>query len=52
MLPLTFADPADYDKIGSDDKISLLGLAALTPGVPVTCKVRVGLGKLALEKTT
>ena len=32
MLPLTFASPADYDKITPDDKISLLGLADLTPG--------------------
>ena len=26
MLPLTFADPADYDKIDPADKIDLLGL--------------------------
>lgn len=32
MLPLTFSNPADYDKIGSDDKISLLGLADFAPG--------------------
>lgn len=32
MLPLTFANPADYDKITPDDKISLLGLADLAPG--------------------
>jgi len=36
MLPLTFADPADYDKITSEDKISLLNLKELTPGQPVT----------------
>ena len=28
MLPLTFADKADYDKIQPDDKISILGLEA------------------------
>jgi len=39
MLPLTFADPADYDKINSNDKVSLVGLAAIAPGVPVTCKI-------------
>ena len=26
MLPLTFADPSDYDKIQEDDKLSLVGL--------------------------
>ena len=39
MLPLTFADPADYDKIDANDKVSLLGLADLTPGKPVECKI-------------
>jgi len=32
LLPLTFANPADYDKIQSTDKISLLGLKDFTPG--------------------
>jgi len=36
MLPMTFADPADYDKITSDDKITLLNLKDLAPGEPVT----------------
>jgi aconitate hydratase A / 2-methylisocitrate dehydratase len=31
MLPLTFANPADYDKIEEDDKISILGLKDLAP---------------------
>ncbi len=35
MLPLTFAQPSDYDKIREDDRISLLGLAELTPGKPL-----------------
>jgi len=39
MLPMTFADPADYDKIDSNDQVTLLGLADLTPGVPVTCRI-------------
>lgn len=38
VLPLTFADPADYDKINPADKISILGLKTLTPGVPLTAK--------------
>jgi aconitate hydratase len=37
VLALTFADPADYDAIGEDDRISVLGLAELTPDVPVRC---------------
>ncbi|XP_069948868.1 aconitate hydratase, mitochondrial [Cherax quadricarinatus] len=40
MLPLTFADPADYDKIGPDDKISLIGLAGFAPGKPLQCRIK------------
>ena len=36
MLPLTFADPADYDRVGSRDKIAILGLGELAPGKPLT----------------
>ena len=32
MLPLTFSNPSDYDKIEPSDRVSLLGLAQLTPG--------------------
>jgi aconitate hydratase len=35
LLPLTFADPRDYDKVEATDRISLLGLASLAPGEPV-----------------
>ena len=35
MLPLTFADKADYDKIQPDDKISLNDLVNFAPGRPV-----------------
>ena len=31
MLPLTFANPADYDKIREDDKVSIVGLKDLAP---------------------
>jgi len=38
LLPLTFANSADYDKIQPTDKISLLGLKDFTPGkVSVSC---------------
>jgi len=39
MLPLTFADPATYDQIGEDDRINVLGLAHLTPEVPLRCQI-------------
>jgi aconitate hydratase len=35
ILPLTFIDAGDYDKIQEKDKISLVGLARLAPGEPV-----------------
>lgn len=37
MLPLTFKDAGDYDKINPADKISLLDLGNLAPGKPVRC---------------
>merc|ERR1739848_421893 len=40
MLPLTFEDPADYDRIRPDDKISIIGLNDIAPGVPLTCRVK------------
>lgn len=36
LLPLTFANAADYDKIQPTDKISLLGLKDLAPGKVTT----------------
>jgi aconitate hydratase len=36
MLALTFANPADYDKIQEDDSIDIVGLTTFTPGVPLT----------------
>jgi aconitate hydratase len=44
MLPLRFADPADYDKIREDDRVSIRGLAALAPGRPVTVVLHHGGG--------
>jgi aconitate hydratase len=35
ILPLTFADPKDYDKFEPKDRISVLGLSGLAPGKPV-----------------
>ena len=39
LLALTFQDPADFDRIREDDRISLTGLAGLTAGRPVPCTV-------------
>jgi aconitate hydratase len=36
MLPLHFADPADYEKIRVDDRLSLTGLNEIAPGRPIT----------------
>jgi len=40
LLPLTFNDPADYDKIQSTDRISIVGLSAFAPGKPLTCRIQ------------
>jgi len=40
LLALTFQDPSDYDRIREDDRISLVGLAAMAPGKPVDCLVK------------
>jgi aconitate hydratase len=39
VLPLVFADPKVYDLIEQDDRINVLGLADLTPDVPVKCQI-------------
>jgi aconitate hydratase len=39
VLPLVFSDPAAYDLIGEDDRISILGLADLAPDRPVVCRI-------------
>ncbi|EAQ92178.1 hypothetical protein CHGG_00413 [Chaetomium globosum CBS 148.51] len=38
MLPLTFSDPADYDKIQPDDKVDIL-CTELAVGKPITMRV-------------
>ena len=37
LLALTFQDPADYDRIREDDRVSLTGLKGIAPGKPVDC---------------
>jgi aconitate hydratase len=36
VLPLTFDDPADYEKVQQGDRVSVRGLAGLAPGQPLT----------------
>ena len=36
VLPLTFVDPADYDRVREDDRITLTNLRDLSPGTTVT----------------
>jgi aconitate hydratase len=39
ILPLTFSKPTDYDLVGPGDRVSVTGLAQLTPGKPVTVTI-------------
>lgn len=39
ILPLTFANPDTYDKIGERDTISVTGLSGLAPDKPVVCVI-------------
>jgi aconitate hydratase len=40
LLPLTFANPADYDLLREDDRVSLLGLAELAPSSTVRMVIK------------
>ncbi|VAW40805.1 Aconitate hydratase, partial [hydrothermal vent metagenome] len=46
ILPLTFADPADYEKIRFDDRVAVSGLADLAPGSPLTMTINHSDGSL------
>lgn len=39
VLPLTFAEPADYDRIRRDDRLSFIGLDKLTPAQKVEVRI-------------
>jgi aconitate hydratase len=39
ILALTFENSLDYEKIGEDDRISIIGLDKLEPGKTVQCKI-------------
>ena len=40
MLPLTFANPNDYDLILEDDKFNIVGLNELAPGKQVDAIIK------------
>ena len=40
LLALIFQDPADYDRIRVDDRLSLVGLQEMAPGQPVECRTK------------
>jgi aconitate hydratase len=44
MLPLTFADAADYDKVREDDRVCVHGLTSIAPGKPVEVKLHHAIG--------
>jgi aconitate hydratase len=40
ILPLVFKDPGDWGRFEAGDRVSVTGLAALTPGKPVTVTIK------------
>jgi aconitate hydratase len=46
VLPLTFADPADYERIQKDDRLSVLDLDQITPGEPVNVQLQHADGRI------
>jgi aconitate hydratase len=49
ILPLTFADAKDYDKIEMNDRLSVVDLAKLAPGKPVTVIVHKPSGDVKIQ---
>jgi aconitate hydratase len=46
LLPLTFKDPRDYDRLEQGDRVSVVGLSMLEPGRPVTVRIRKADGRI------
>jgi aconitate hydratase len=40
LLALVFYDPADYERLKADDRVSLVDLSHLQPRRPVECVIR------------
>ncbi|MBS0154805.1 MAG: aconitate hydratase [Nitrospira sp.] len=49
ILPLTFADPKDYDKIDMNDRLSVVDLPNLAPGKPVTVIIHKTSGDVKIQ---
>ena len=49
ILPLTFADPKDYDKIEMNDRLSVVDLAHLAPGKQVTVVIHKASGDVKIQ---
>lgn len=45
ILPLTFSNPSDFDKVHPTDRVSLVGLKELAPEKPVKCVLKHENGK-------
>ena len=45
VLALTFANPADYEKVLDGDRISVTGLSSFAPGKPLTVELKHADGK-------
>ena len=46
VLPLTFADPADYERIGREDRLTFVGVDRLEPGRDVEVRITHTDGKI------
>ncbi|CAG8487945.1 6226_t:CDS:2 [Ambispora leptoticha] len=40
LLPLTFVNPSDYDKVDPSDKVSIIGLKTFAPGKTLTMRLQ------------
>ena len=40
LLPLTFEDSGDYDRVQEDDRVSILGLRDLAPASTLRCVLK------------
>ena len=49
ILPLTFADPKDYEKIEMNDRLSVVDLTNLAPGKPVTVIIHKASGDVKIQ---
>jgi aconitate hydratase len=49
ILPLTFANAADYDKFEEKDRVSITGLSNLAPGKPVDVTIHKASGDLKIQ---